>query len=406
MRAFYESLYNNLVIEVEKVNTVNRETKEANVKMTADLARFKKALLGAQPRSNTKNDRVPHVSKSSCVKNNEVEVEEHHRNLLFFNNQKPVSSECNNIKLAIQNDKSEVICATCKNYLIITNHDAFVFNCVNGMKSRGKNHNANVSNIENQKKHKENVKKNKKLGSKENLASPRPSKPITRFRTKKVKKTINFTFDELSAIAFEQHTSKPELQGRNFRHITSGLKLTYALSTITLHKLTEQTYQTPYYEMVIQKKLDKENTIISNKARVVVRGYRQEKEIDLEESFTLVANLGAIGIFLAYSAHKSFLTRDCTYYLFMCLVPGEANREAPQRDADQAGCQDAFNSTLGGTQFLGENLPPTLSNPSLCVRLLIPSTGIKSHGVVLIRGCVFFISSSFDLVSLDIGVIA
>nr|GEV07638.1 retrovirus-related Pol polyprotein from transposon TNT 1-94 [Tanacetum cinerariifolium] len=29
--AFYESLYNNLVIEVEKVNTVNRETKEVNV---------------------------------------------------------------------------------------------------------------------------------------------------------------------------------------------------------------------------------------------------------------------------------------------------------------------------------------------------------------------------------------
>ncbi|GJT49039.1 hypothetical protein Tco_0975196 [Tanacetum coccineum] len=39
--AFYESLYNNLVIEVEKVNTTNRETREANVKLTTKLARYK-----------------------------------------------------------------------------------------------------------------------------------------------------------------------------------------------------------------------------------------------------------------------------------------------------------------------------------------------------------------------------
>ncbi|GJS47427.1 gag-pol polyprotein [Tanacetum coccineum] len=37
-----------------------------------------------QPRSNTKNDRVHSASKSSCIKNKEVEVEEHHRNLLLM----------------------------------------------------------------------------------------------------------------------------------------------------------------------------------------------------------------------------------------------------------------------------------------------------------------------------------
>ncbi|GJW31290.1 hypothetical protein Tco_0051322 [Tanacetum coccineum] len=59
-----------------------------------------------QPRSNTKNDRVPSASKSSCIKNKEVEVEEHHRNLLLSKNKKHMSSNCNNIKLAIRNDKS------------------------------------------------------------------------------------------------------------------------------------------------------------------------------------------------------------------------------------------------------------------------------------------------------------
>nr|GEV37503.1 hypothetical protein [Tanacetum cinerariifolium] len=52
-----------------------------------------------QPSSNTKNDRVPSASKSSRSKNKGVEVEEHHRNLLFSKNTKHMSSACNNIKL-------------------------------------------------------------------------------------------------------------------------------------------------------------------------------------------------------------------------------------------------------------------------------------------------------------------
>ncbi|GJY78266.1 hypothetical protein Tco_0484067 [Tanacetum coccineum] len=62
-------------------------------------------------RRNTKNDRVPYASKSNYIKNKEVEVEEHHRNLLLSKNKKHMSSECNNIKLAIRNDKYEVVCA-------------------------------------------------------------------------------------------------------------------------------------------------------------------------------------------------------------------------------------------------------------------------------------------------------
>ncbi|GJY52210.1 hypothetical protein Tco_0443057 [Tanacetum coccineum] len=52
--------------------------------------------------------------------------------------------------------------------------------------------------------------------------------------------TMNVTFDELSAMAFEQRSSKPQLQGRTSRHISSGLDLTYALSTITSQKQTER----------------------------------------------------------------------------------------------------------------------------------------------------------------------
>ncbi|GJZ88917.1 retrovirus-related pol polyprotein from transposon TNT 1-94 [Tanacetum coccineum] len=130
-----------------------------------------------QPRSNTKNDRVPSASMSSCIKNKEVEVEEHHRNLLLSKNKKHMSSECNNIKLAIRNDKSEVVCAMCKQCLTTTNHDVYVLNYVNGMNYRGKKQKANVSNTKNQKKQKPKVKKPKKVGSNKRLASRTPSEP-------------------------------------------------------------------------------------------------------------------------------------------------------------------------------------------------------------------------------------
>nr|GEZ45739.1 integrase, catalytic region, zinc finger, CCHC-type, peptidase aspartic, catalytic [Tanacetum cinerariifolium] len=64
-----------------------------------------------QPKGNTRNVRVPSASKSSEVKKN-VTLEDHRRTLLLSKNQKTMSSKCNNIKLAIRNDKSEIVCGT------------------------------------------------------------------------------------------------------------------------------------------------------------------------------------------------------------------------------------------------------------------------------------------------------
>nr|GEU59380.1 hypothetical protein [Tanacetum cinerariifolium] len=57
---------------------------------------------------------------------------------------------------------------------------------------------------------------------------------------------------------------------------------------------------------LFKNKHDEENTVIRNKSRLVVRGYRQEEGIDFAESFVPVARMEAIRIFLAYVAHKSF----------------------------------------------------------------------------------------------------
>ncbi|GKE37053.1 retrovirus-related pol polyprotein from transposon TNT 1-94 [Tanacetum coccineum] len=58
-------------------------------------------------------------------------------------------------------------------------------------------------------------------------------------RTKKIMETMNVTFDELSAMAFEQSSSKPGLQSMNSGQISSGLDLTYASSIITTQQPTE-----------------------------------------------------------------------------------------------------------------------------------------------------------------------
>nr|GFA20779.1 retrovirus-related Pol polyprotein from transposon TNT 1-94 [Tanacetum cinerariifolium] len=58
---------------------------------------------------------------------------------------------------------------------------------------------------------------------------------------------------------------------------------------------------------IYKVKLDELGGILNNKARLVARGYHQEEGIDFEESFTSVARLEAIRIFLVFVAHKNMV---------------------------------------------------------------------------------------------------
>nr|GEX54198.1 Gag-Pol polyprotein [Tanacetum cinerariifolium]GEX54205.1 Gag-Pol polyprotein [Tanacetum cinerariifolium] len=101
-----------------------------------------------QPRRNTKNDRVPSASKNSQSKNK-----------------------------GAKNVYSKVVCAMYKQCLISANHDVCLRNYVNSKTSRGKKQTVNVSIKEKQKKHHPKVKKPKKVGFIERLATPKRSKP-------------------------------------------------------------------------------------------------------------------------------------------------------------------------------------------------------------------------------------
>nr|GEW97087.1 hypothetical protein [Tanacetum cinerariifolium] len=140
---------------------------------------------------------VPNKSIKASVRTNRITVSQHHvitkkvvnsdsngfsstrvnittktrRNLLLSNNKKHMSSECNNVELAIRNKKSKIVYAMCKQCLITANHGVCVLNYVNGINSHGKKQKANVSNSANQMKHMPHVKKPKKVGFTERLAS-------------------------------------------------------------------------------------------------------------------------------------------------------------------------------------------------------------------------------------------
>nr|GEV76081.1 hypothetical protein [Tanacetum cinerariifolium] len=154
------------VITKKDVNSIINGFSPKNIQSTTRTRR-------PQPRNNPKSYKFPIKSMSSCLSNNVEKIKENHRSLHSSNYPNQSSSECNNIKHAIRNEKSEVICATCKQCLIIANHDECVLQYVNDMKYRKKNQSANVLKSANQNKHKANVKKSKESGSKESLASPR-----------------------------------------------------------------------------------------------------------------------------------------------------------------------------------------------------------------------------------------
>ncbi|GJU56318.1 retrovirus-related pol polyprotein from transposon TNT 1-94 [Tanacetum coccineum] len=56
---------------------------------------------------------------------------------------------------------------------------------------------------------------------------------------------------------------------------------------------------------IYKVKLDEYGDVLKNKARLVAKGYRQEEGIDFEESFSPIARIEAIRIFIANAASKN-----------------------------------------------------------------------------------------------------
>ncbi|GJZ22573.1 hypothetical protein Tco_0559612 [Tanacetum coccineum] len=78
-------------------NDVNSKTNGFSPKEVKSTTRTRKP----RPWNNSKSDKVPFKSKSSCLSNKLEIIEENHKSLQSSNYPDHTSSECNNIKLAI-----------------------------------------------------------------------------------------------------------------------------------------------------------------------------------------------------------------------------------------------------------------------------------------------------------------
>nr|GFA94169.1 hypothetical protein [Tanacetum cinerariifolium] len=174
--------------QTPRVDLVPNKQSSASIRTNPITNSQRHVTIKENPKGKTRNARVPSASKSSEVKKN-VTVKEHCRNLLLSKNQKTMSSECNNIKLAIQDDKFEIVCANCKQCLVTANHDACLLSSVNALNSRANKLCANVPLSANQKRHRTQVLKPKQVGSKERLAC-KPKLPRLSVTPLFVKKTL------------------------------------------------------------------------------------------------------------------------------------------------------------------------------------------------------------------------
>ncbi|GJY42429.1 hypothetical protein Tco_0429699 [Tanacetum coccineum] len=169
--------------DLTKLVTSYSEPKSQELKVVQNEKVIALGIFRINPLKNSRVENfMPNKHVKASVRTKPITISQPHvitKKDVHSNNQKHTSSAGINIKLATRNDKSEVVCATCKQCLITANHDECVFKYVNGMNSSKKNQSANASKSVNQTKHKAHVKKSKKLGSEETLASPRPRKPRT-----------------------------------------------------------------------------------------------------------------------------------------------------------------------------------------------------------------------------------
>nr|GEV68893.1 putative reverse transcriptase domain-containing protein [Tanacetum cinerariifolium] len=125
LKATYKNLFDSISLSRTQTKTIIaslqhelQNTIYENAKHRAQL--FKKVSDQKDNKRGTsantkfaKQSIMENLPKSSRSKNKDVEVEEHHRNLLLSKNTKHMSSACSNTKLDSQNVISKVVCAMC-----------------------------------------------------------------------------------------------------------------------------------------------------------------------------------------------------------------------------------------------------------------------------------------------------
>nr|GEX12332.1 hypothetical protein [Tanacetum cinerariifolium] len=162
---------------VKHSNVIAPEMYKINLSQTSRVDLVPNNQSSASIRTNSITNFQCHVTFKENVSSDMINASST-RILLLSKNQKTMSSECNNIKLAIRNDKSEIVCGTCKQCLVTSNHDACLLFSVNALNSYANKLCAITPPSANQKRHRTQVWKPKQVGFKDRLTYiPKPRLP-------------------------------------------------------------------------------------------------------------------------------------------------------------------------------------------------------------------------------------
>nr|GEU37087.1 retrovirus-related Pol polyprotein from transposon TNT 1-94 [Tanacetum cinerariifolium] len=238
-------------------------------------------------------------------------------------------------------------------------------------------------------------------------------------RTKKIMETVNVSFDELSAMAFEQRSSKPRLQSMTFGQINLGLDLAYASSTITSQQPTkgelDLLFKAMYDDFIGGQPSAAQRTITAAQAQQICQtsttstsiadsaptptnsssqatnfpnssqdvdelriqqqhvqqqgnqAHLQSKTIEdnvpnaMFDAHTFVNPFANPSTAKPTEKHLKKVKRifrhlQGTVNMGLWYTKDSGFKLTGFSDADYAGCKDTFKSTSGGAQFLGEKL--------------------------------------------------
>ncbi|GJR31979.1 retrovirus-related pol polyprotein from transposon TNT 1-94 [Tanacetum coccineum] len=219
----------------------------------------------SQPRSNRKNDRVPYASTNIYLKNKDVEVEEHHRNLLLS---KTIATAC----------------YTQNRSIIHRRFDKTPYELINGRKldisflhifgdlCYPKNDHDDIGKFGAKGGH-------PSAATRTNLAAQAPQ----------VLQTLRASTTTSDSAPTPTNSSSQAADIPNTSEDVGELQ-------------QQQHVQQQDNQAQLQPKI-----VADNVPNAILDGYRQEDGIDFEESFASVARMEVIRIFLAYVAHKLFI---------------------------------------------------------------------------------------------------
>ncbi|GJX19900.1 retrotransposon protein, putative, unclassified [Tanacetum coccineum] len=257
-RMLYDSLYNNLAIGVEKVNSVNRKLRETNADLTAELARYK--------------------NQEKCF---EISQEKYDKLERLKSDFKMRKDERLDKQIELENKIKEL-----DNILVKTGQSIQTMHMLSPKPDSFYHSEHKMA-----------------LGYQNPFYLKQAQQKQQSLYNGKVlleKHDPPSVYDSEETLELAQERADESLD----KHKELELDIKRLLRAVIIPP--PDNIKPLTLKWLLKNKHDEENTVIRNKTRLVVRGYRQEEEIDFEESFTPVARMEAIRIFLAYVAHKLF----------------------------------------------------------------------------------------------------